>query len=160
MRCPTRPGVSKTLDRADAAHHADSEDVGRIQCCLRRLNLSRVRRNPGDSPAESPSTANAALPNEFLDASGSPLRVLVLPDGDHAPARCPQHGRRLIVAPLVRTNLRDPVPPILRWHEVVLRAAMPKASMHEHRNLRTREDEVGTAIEPLNRSGVNAIPEA
>ena len=87
------------------------------------------------------------------------LRILVLPDPDHRPTRLGEPVVRLLIPFSVPSYLFRPIFGIGLRHGVVFRASMPKAPVHEDRDFRAREHQVGGPSKIRKGSDGDAIPE-
>jgi len=79
----------------------------------------------------------------------------MLPDVYDIP---PENSESFILGPIppeVAVDLRSPPFPIVLWQHSVLRAAVPKAAVHEDRDLRPRERKIGMSRE----LGMDSEPE-
>lgn len=81
------------------------------------------------------------VPNP-VDAAGRSSPQIALPDLDHEITRGPCRPPHLGVAPAVPGDLRSPVSSVRLRDMAATGASMPKASVNEHRDLRTVEDEI------------------
>lgn len=71
--------------------------------------------------------------------------VGVFPDPDHGPASRAEEFVRCDVATTVGFDFLHPPFAVVLRERLVLRAAMPEAAVHEHRNVCTGKDDVGAA---------------
>src|SRR5207248_3355560 len=67
---------------------------------------------------------------------------LVLPNANDCPALVSERGVVSCVALAVSANLRRPIARVRAWLDAMLRAAVPKAAVDEHRDACSREDDV------------------
>lgn len=87
------------------------------------------------------------------------LRILVLPDPDHRPARLGEPVVRLLIPLSVPSYLFRPILGIGLRHSVVFGASMPKAAVHEDRDFRAREHQVSGPSKVRKGPDGDAIPE-
>jgi hypothetical protein len=84
----------------------------------------------------------------------------MLPDSDGNPSSLDERGVGLAVAADIRFNLVAPKFCIPLWPRRMLRAAMPKATIDEHCDPGSAEDNVGVAPMAIERSLVDSVAKA
>lgn len=103
-----------------------------------------VRRSIG------PAVDSSAREHSFLDAMSGSLRVLMLPDANHMPARIGKATVRVLVTRNVCGELFSPELGIGERKCRVLGTGVPETTVHEDRNLLPRKDDVD-APSPVER---------
>lgn len=83
----------------------------------------------------------------------------MLPYSEHQPACRFQALVRLRITHHVSFELTAPVGGVRRRAGAVLRTHVPKATVDEHRDLCRSEDEISSAVELPQRTGIDAITE-
>lgn len=98
------------------------------------------------------------------EGSGNPVcgvpRCLMLPDPDHGPSGCAELSLVETITFDVSSDLRAPISGIGSWTRSVLRTSVPEAAIDEDSNLLATEDDVGPAVQALQWSSIDSIPEA
>jgi hypothetical protein len=119
----------------------------------RRLRTTAARPQswslPTETSAYGPSNQRCGL-----------IRGIVFPDARNIPSGLAEEPIGLAVTGNVPQDLRAPVLSVGLGDAAVIRAAMPVAAVHEHGYLRSREHQIGTAIQGRQRLVIDAVSQA
>jgi|SRR5947209_1635597 len=110
-----------------------------------------------DSPRRSSLSLDAANSRGYT--SCRPSDILMLPNSEYRPSGLAEGRVRDGVALAVAGDFRAPVLPVSPRSREVLWTPMPEASVHEHRDARSREHEVSSPALGLERATRDAIPQ-
>lgn len=95
------------------------------------------------------------------DSGGGGVNVLVFPHSDHEPSSVDEALGGIEVSLAVAFDLGGPVPAIdFVPAPAMIRAPMPEAPIHEHRNTDWAEDDVCSPAEGGHGAAVDAVPKA
>lgn len=99
-------------------------------------------------------------PDDLGYTIGRPVRCLVFPDADHAPARLLEECGRLCIPLPIASYLLRPEAPVRHGRGVVDRAAMPEASVQEDCDARPNEQKISGRAQALQGSRRYAVAQA
>ena len=117
----------------DVVSHSDEDTRREVGHVLRIERLVRsVERSQGTG-----------------DTMDSGLKRIMLPDAKHGPPACGQGFGDSRITRAVPRQLRPPVVRVGFWRVPVVRAAMPEASVDEHRHSGAREHDVDLAADAV-----------
>ena len=94
------------------------------------------------------------------DSSGNLVRVFVLPEPQDEPARLEEQLVGLAISLAIARDLCPPIVGVGLGFLVVLRAAMPVATINEDGDTRWMEHEIGGPAKPWERPGRDPVAQA